>query len=242
MTAGELAVAGDALKRARLKKGESLEDAARQTRVPRKFLAALEDGRIDDFPAPVYAEGFFNIYSEHLGLSKASLRGEGAANSEMEKPETPTAKMDNAHAGEEISHAENHAAPRGSDSYRLLMTASIAVLAAFAIWLWHASSSMWLPKRPAEAVPADAAAPQAAAFPAKVDLTIIFHHEVWLRVLVDGKPAFAGRVPKGGMREWKARKNVVLETGDPRAFDLMVNGAPYSIIPNMSERYLIRAR
>ena len=56
MDAGSLAALGDALKRARLKKGESLEEAGRKTRIPKKFIDALENGRIDDFPAPVYAE------------------------------------------------------------------------------------------------------------------------------------------------------------------------------------------
>ncbi|HVC09357.1 MAG TPA: RodZ domain-containing protein [Elusimicrobiota bacterium] len=239
MTAGELAAsAGDALKRARLKKGESVEEASRQTRIPKKFIAALEEGRIDDFPAPAYAEGFLNIYSEHLGLSRASLREEDAAPAGKAPAE---AKTPYATAQEASAHAENHAASHASDNYRLLMTASIAVLAVFAVWFWRASSTVGLSARPAALAPAAPAAP-AAAFQAKMDLTVIFHHEVWLRVMVDGKQVFAGRVPRGRMREWKARRNVVLETGYPRAFDLMLNGAPYSLFPNPLGRYLIRAR
>ncbi len=240
MDAGSLAALGDALKRARLKKGESLEEAGRKTRIPKKFIDALENGRIDDFPAPVYAEGFLNIYREHLGVASETPQSEEALPA-ASRPEIRAANPEHGHG-----EAERHEGlkPHGDPAaYRLILFGSLAALAASAALFWYASSNVGLSPHPAApAAPATSPEPGAAPIAPKVDLTVIVHRAVWLRVRVDGKPAFAGRLPRSAMREWKARKGVVLETGDPRAFDLMLNGAPYSLVPNSAERYLIRAR
>ncbi|MDE1976797.1 MAG: DUF4115 domain-containing protein [Elusimicrobia bacterium] len=240
MDAGRLASLGEALKQARLKKGESLEDAGRKTRIPKKFIDALENGRMDDFPAPVYAEGFLNIYREHLGVASEKPQSEEALPA-ASPPEIRAAYPARGHE-ETARHAKPE--PHGDPAaYRLILSGSLAALAASAALFWYASSNVGLSPRPAApAAPAASPEPGAAPIAPKVDLTVIVHREVWLRVRVDGKPAFAGRLARSAMREWKARKDVVIETGDPRAFDLMLNGAPYSLVPNPAERYLIRAR
>jgi transcriptional regulator with XRE-family HTH domain len=64
---------GETLRRARTSKGISLEDAERVTRIPRKYLEALELENFGILPAPVYARGFLRSYSSYLGLEPSEL-------------------------------------------------------------------------------------------------------------------------------------------------------------------------
>src|SRR5579872_2953822 len=59
---------GAILKQARLRRGQSFEVVFQHTRIPKKFLEALEANRFDEFPAAVYLQGFLKGYCEHLDL------------------------------------------------------------------------------------------------------------------------------------------------------------------------------
>ncbi|MBI3565178.1 MAG: helix-turn-helix domain-containing protein, partial [Elusimicrobia bacterium] len=59
---------GAVLRAARLKRGQSLEAVAQQSRIPKRYLDALENDRFDEFPAFVYMRGFLKGYCEHLDL------------------------------------------------------------------------------------------------------------------------------------------------------------------------------
>ncbi len=64
---------GDTLQRARQARGITIEDAARATRIPRRYLEALEQENFTILPAPVYARGFLRSYSGYLGLDPGEL-------------------------------------------------------------------------------------------------------------------------------------------------------------------------
>jgi cytoskeletal protein RodZ len=64
---------GETLRRARLAKGITFEDAERVTRIPRKYLEALEVENYGIMPAPVYARGFLRSYAGYLGLDPQEL-------------------------------------------------------------------------------------------------------------------------------------------------------------------------
>jgi cytoskeletal protein RodZ len=64
---------GETLRRARTAKGITIEDAERVTRIPRKYLEALELENFGILPAPVYARGFLRSYAGYLGLEPAEL-------------------------------------------------------------------------------------------------------------------------------------------------------------------------
>jgi transcriptional regulator with XRE-family HTH domain len=67
---GEL---GNTLSRARRARAITLEDVERDTRVSKRYLAALEEEDFSIFPAPVYARGFLRTYSRYLGLNPEEL-------------------------------------------------------------------------------------------------------------------------------------------------------------------------
>jgi len=62
---------GARLEEARDAKRLSLEEAERDTRISKRYLAALERGDYEILPAPVYARGFMRSYADYLGLDPA---------------------------------------------------------------------------------------------------------------------------------------------------------------------------
>jgi hypothetical protein len=66
---------GEQLRGAREARGITIESAAADTRIARRFLDALESERWQDLPAPVYVRGFLRSYAGYLRLDPASLIG-----------------------------------------------------------------------------------------------------------------------------------------------------------------------
>lgn len=64
---------GEKLRAARMAAEVSIEAVARQIRISAKYLDALERGKYNDLPSPVYIKNYTQIYAEHLGLSWEDL-------------------------------------------------------------------------------------------------------------------------------------------------------------------------
>lgn len=62
---------GTWLRTARLRRGLSLAEIERDTRINRLYLEALEEEHFDVLPAPVYTRGFLRSYARALGLDPA---------------------------------------------------------------------------------------------------------------------------------------------------------------------------
>ncbi len=67
-SAGDAARLGEQLRDARIALGLSIEDMAASLRIRRVYLAALEEGRVRELPAPTYVLGFVRTYARALGL------------------------------------------------------------------------------------------------------------------------------------------------------------------------------
>ena len=61
---------GELLREARLSRAYTLEEVERDTRINSAYLEALEHGRYEVLPAPVYTRGFVRSYARHLGLDE----------------------------------------------------------------------------------------------------------------------------------------------------------------------------
>ena len=64
-----MASLGEYLRQARERRGVTLEDVARVTRIRRQHLEALEADRLDELPAPPFVRGFLSAYAKQVGLS-----------------------------------------------------------------------------------------------------------------------------------------------------------------------------
>jgi cytoskeletal protein RodZ len=64
---------GQQLREARTQRGVELSEVERVTKIRVKFLRAIEEGRWEDLPAPVYARGFLSTYARYLGLEEKPL-------------------------------------------------------------------------------------------------------------------------------------------------------------------------
>src|SRR5689334_16792664 len=64
---------GKTLREARTEKGIELSEVELVTKIRQKFLAAMEEDRWDELPAPVYAKGFLSTYARYLGLDEEPL-------------------------------------------------------------------------------------------------------------------------------------------------------------------------
>jgi cytoskeleton protein RodZ len=64
---------GETLRQARLDKGVSLADAARETRIRRSYLEALEAEDPAALPPAVYTRGFLRTYADYLGLNAQAM-------------------------------------------------------------------------------------------------------------------------------------------------------------------------
>lgn len=60
---------GDRMRQAREQQGISLAQAAVETRILQRYLAALEEGEYQHLPGDVYARGFIRNYAHYLGIS-----------------------------------------------------------------------------------------------------------------------------------------------------------------------------
>jgi cytoskeleton protein RodZ len=64
---------GETLRQARLSKGVSMAEAARDTRIRSAYLEALEAEDLASLPPPVYTRGFVRAYAEYLGLNPQAM-------------------------------------------------------------------------------------------------------------------------------------------------------------------------
>ena len=64
---------GALLRQERERQGISLEKAAGEIKISKKYLVSLEEGRKDDLPHPVYAKGFVKNYARILGLDPQEM-------------------------------------------------------------------------------------------------------------------------------------------------------------------------
>jgi cytoskeletal protein RodZ len=249
---------GPILRAARLKRGQSLEAVAQQTRISKRFLEALEENRFEQFPAVVYLRGFLKGYCEHLDVNfdeiwamlespapePADAAGDSTAGGPSTTTDTPASKTP-ASAGKTAPKpapaAHGHAAPAHGHAHPQPdahaheahpqgsgATGAIVLAVFLAIGL---AVFLFKDRGPDAAAPAQVAPAALQPMPRAIEpkLVVRLKNDAWLRVSVDGQIVFEGRAPRDAVQEWKPAKFVDLRTTEPSALDLNLNGQPMTL-------------
>lgn len=130
---------GQTLRQARRSRGLELDTIARATRIPPKYLAALEDERFERLPGEAYTRSFLRQYARHLGLDPEGLLEELRARIGDDEEEEPLLLY---------QPRRRRIEPRAA--LAVVVAAGLAVAVALAAWQSDGSEPVKLsPARPA---------------------------------------------------------------------------------------------
>lgn len=142
-----MATFGHQLKRTREQRGVSLDDIARETRLSKRYLVALEDEAIAKLPGGAYNRAYLKTYAGFLGLDPHPLLREYV---EEETRHTQNAEQDQLAAMNRVLERRGtmlpqHAASNGSDQAAgtrrfILAAVSLATLAVIGGAAWFGLS------------------------------------------------------------------------------------------------------
>ncbi len=235
---------GSILREERLRRGHSLEAVAQQSRIPKRYLEALENDRLDEFPAFVYMRGFLKAYCEHLELpfeqmwSKIVTPVADPAPVATTSPSVAVVASQPTHSpaatrtARAADHAAHHApSPRAAAEPTEPASATGAILFALALFIGLA---VWMlnDRRPPAPTHDPENTPRALRpLPRSVETKITLHaiEDAWVRVLVDDVVVFEGRIPRGATMDWKPVRGVSLYTTSPTSLQMTMNGSPLAL-------------
>lgn len=242
---------GSCLRELRERRGVSLEEIARSTRVLHQYLQALEADDATALPAPVFTKGFIRAYCQALGVAPDEVlalyeQGQAAGAGEA-RPRV--AGFDTALGAGGAGPADRRREGSGRSavlmSFVLLVVLGLALFAV-AFWLRPArelrnesrpivpvaaetpvGSQMPPPKTDA-ATDAPAAMPQAPGSLAGVTspyrLVARTSERTWMRVRTGDGRASEENIPAGETREWVSNRPFVLTIGNAGGVALELNG------------------
>lgn len=219
---------GETLKEARESKGLSLDLVEEETKIRRKYLAALEEDEFGLLPGRVYVKAFLRTYARFLGLDGDELVARFEALHPEKREPAPESRPTVPVTG------RRRAGPRSF----LLVAGVIMLLVAFnAVYSSLRGGSPApdlpppgprvednhnLPPAVQEPEPLPAEPP---AVPEGLDLLLrITQENCWIRVVVDGGVAFEGILSAGESRNFQGRQAITLRLGNPGVVEARLNG------------------
>jgi transcriptional regulator with XRE-family HTH domain len=210
---------GSSLRSARLQRGVTLDEAAEQTRISRRYLEALEnDSPPDRFPSPTYARFFVRDYAQYLGLDPAHVDAT-----------YPSTDDDAEHRLESPLVAGRRPSRRWS-TIALVAAAltAIVVLGVTRIGAPDAPSPVVIapsanaPPTPSVApTPSTTSAPTA---PTRIVAVLRVSEESWVEATADGQSALRKLLVPNDVERVVAKKTLQLLVGNPGGVALSVNG------------------
>lgn len=227
---------GARIKQAREKKGLSVEQVQKDTRIHKSILMAIEDDTVHRaVSGPIYAKSFIKKYADYLGLDGTSLAGE--YKTVHPKPAEQILMLDN-----------------GKPVFRLLAKRVLAVAIAIAITLLGlkllsfvgskmiagSKSQAKVAKKEKVAQPKLAStktpkvAPRATQQPVvstpqvpkgeQIILSIKARADVYIKVKSDEAVIYDGVLKKGSLENWYAKNSLEISTGRADVLEASLNG------------------
>lgn len=215
----------------------SLEDVAARTLIQARLLRAIEAGKLNQLPEPVYIQGFIKRYAEALGLDGSEFADAFPTFQSHDRPvqvswkDSPAAQLRPLHlyfayvalimaSVSLLSHLINRSAPLANPvastapSSQQVQTAPQAASKAMSsptgINPNSAKSSTLMPT--VTASPSPLSRPSDADKPVRVAIKLVA--QSWLEVEVDGQVKTAEVLQEGTERSWTANNQVRVRAGN----------------------------
>lgn len=224
---------GKILKEAREAKGLTFEAVEEETKIRRRYIQALEQEQFKVLPGPIYAKAFLKNYAKFLGVNVEEImeayklhHTEKAISEETVTP--PVEKV--------------RVKTQGRPRYWLYLVAAVIVIGLLAS-IVYGTKGMWL-NPPADdgsdRLPAGEQTPPPAGEqplpgedgeddePAEIQgvkvVLNVKNSRSWIRVIVDGTPAFQGELAAGESKEFEGQEKIAFTLGNAGAVEVIVNG------------------
>jgi cytoskeleton protein RodZ len=212
---GSMIGVGSALRKARERRGITLDAASRDTKLHIDQLRALESEDFELLLGDVYVRGSLRTYAQYLGLSADKVIGAYAEHADDPEPPPPPARLGR------VERAM--AATRIRDNQRLMvfLAATVLVVAVVFGFVSRGYSS-----------PVPASLPTVAAEPDPLDREIdaVVQASMDVRVTVTADGVLARYTMEAGeTRTFKAETDMVLSFSDCGAIQLTVNGVDHGV-------------
>lgn len=214
MAGGETAIGiGTALRRARIARGVSVDEAARDTRIRAELLDALEDEAFDRLLGDVYVRGCLRSYAAYLGLSPDRVV-ERYADQVDEPRAAPLARPLPPPAGPSPGG-------RRRDNHRLIgMIAATLLILAAAFGLLSGRNAT-PPPAPLSTSPAT----DVGTLDRSITVGVMAEHPVDVIIRIDDAPPAAPiHLRSGEGRSFQADASLTVRLSDGGAADVTVNG------------------
>ena len=216
---------GDRLRSERLKSGLGLDRISQETKIPTRYLDAIEQEQFEKLPGQLFLINFVRQYARVLGLDEPQLIAQLRAEQGPPLPEPPHSRLGRRRIGGIAAGAA-----------ALLL---IFLLAYTAPWSGSAPR-VPVPPRGTRSVSSGSAdrmvsfapvapAPRPPVAAAGLRLVLIARERTWVDVKWDGHSAFAGTLQPSESRVLEGSASVDLVIGNPEGLELSVDGKPIDI-------------
>lgn len=230
----------------RQKQGISLDEIAAKTYIPLRLLSAIEAGRMDSLPEPVFIQGFIRRYADALGLDGTAISKEfpvnlspvpvaltsGLLNEATPLPSGATTPPTSVRPQPDASVAES-APPRPAREFKLPALPWIPIAGAIGLGLIGIVAASAFKPNPEKAKVATPVAnvatvkpPTAKASPAPknaVTVKLNVTEDSWVEVIVDGESVYDGTLTQGTTRSWTGKKQVDVTAGNASGVSVSYN-------------------
>jgi cytoskeleton protein RodZ len=231
---------GVRLRQERVGQGLTLDEISRNTRIPLRFLEAIELEQFSQLPSLVFIRSFVRQYALVLKLDPRPLLAE------LPKPDESTFQLPDPKVRPQSSYQKYRTRHSILYSTVWLLLAGGAGVAAYVQFNYsvqkttpqapapdrQATRSPQPKNEPVEAAPVEAAkeaSPEvntgttsAETTPVQVSLTA--SEAAWIQVSADGKTAFTGTLKSNETKEVSAAEQVKILTGNAGALRISLNG------------------
>ncbi|MBI3326833.1 MAG: helix-turn-helix domain-containing protein [Nitrospinae bacterium] len=206
---------GEFLQRERQLRQISLDEVAESTKISRRHLEAIEEGRYGSLPGEAFVRGFIRSYVKYMGLDpeEAMLMYHGAR---------PTRDVS-------VTHTVRTPPKRNLSPARPLLWFLLVGLVVMGVALF---STVTLLKKSSRFLPGflfhtDVAASPKVAPPLMLSATA--DSDTWLFVTIDGKEQQDVLLRVGQSVQWRGNDRFMLSIGNARATRLKLNGRELTV-------------